>query len=42
MISGLEKMVKVYTEQPNFSNQKNLEETEQLLEEVMVLYFNVS
>ncbi|TRY92796.1 hypothetical protein DNTS_024866 [Danionella cerebrum] len=28
-----EKMVKVYTEQPNFSNQKNLEETEQLLDE---------
>lgn len=34
-ISGLEKMVKVYTEQPNFSNQKNLDETEQLLDEVM-------
>ncbi|XP_051566872.1 nostrin isoform X1 [Myxocyprinus asiaticus] len=31
---GLEKMFKVYTEQPNFSNKKNLEETEQLLEEV--------
>ncbi len=28
-------MVKVYTEQPNFSNQKNLEETEQLLDEVL-------
>ncbi|XP_056321942.1 nostrin isoform X3 [Danio aesculapii] len=33
---GLEKMVKVYTEQPNFSNQKNLEETEQLLEEAIL------
>ncbi|KAI7808443.1 nostrin [Triplophysa rosa] len=33
---GLEKMVKVYTEQPNFSNQKNLEETEQLLEEAVL------
>ncbi|KAK2904700.1 hypothetical protein Q8A67_006499 [Cirrhinus molitorella] len=33
---GLEKMVKVYTEQPNFSNQKNLEETEQLLDEVIL------
>jgi len=32
--SGLEKMVKVNTEQPNFSNKKNLEETEQLLDEV--------
>uniref|UniRef100_A0A672KDN3 Nostrin-like n=1 Tax=Sinocyclocheilus grahami TaxID=75366 RepID=A0A672KDN3_SINGR len=33
---GLEKMVKVYTEQPNFSNQKNLEETEQLLDEAIL------
>ncbi|XP_052004516.1 nostrin isoform X2 [Xyrauchen texanus] len=31
---GLEKMFKVYTDQPNISNKKNLEETEQLLEEV--------
>ncbi|XP_077073145.1 nostrin isoform X1 [Siphateles boraxobius] len=33
---GLEKMVKVNTEQPNFSNKKNLEETEQLLDEAIL------
>ncbi|XP_016367164.1 nostrin-like [Sinocyclocheilus rhinocerous] len=33
---GLEKMVKVYREQPNFSNQNNLEETEQLLDEAIL------
>ncbi|XP_026073229.1 nostrin [Carassius auratus] len=33
---GLEKMVKVYREQPNFSNQKNLEETEQSLDEAIL------
>ncbi|XP_059418507.1 nostrin [Carassius carassius] len=33
---GLEKMVKVYREQPNFSNQKHLEETEQLLDEAIL------
>ncbi|XP_043104072.1 nostrin isoform X2 [Puntigrus tetrazona] len=33
---GLEKMVKAYTEQPNFSNQKNLEETEQSLDEAIL------
>lgn len=27
-------MVKTYTENPSFSNKKNLEETEQLLDEV--------
>ncbi|XP_012691792.2 nostrin [Clupea harengus] len=31
---GLEKMVKTYTENPSFSNKKNLEETEQLLDEI--------
>ncbi|XP_063070741.1 nostrin [Engraulis encrasicolus] len=30
---GLERMVKTYTENPSFSNKKNLEETEQLLDE---------
>uniref|UniRef100_A0A671Q7M7 Osteoclast-stimulating factor 1 n=1 Tax=Sinocyclocheilus anshuiensis TaxID=1608454 RepID=A0A671Q7M7_9TELE len=30
------KMVKVYREQPNFSNQNNLEETEQLLDEAIL------
>uniref|UniRef100_A0A8C1VJH7 Osteoclast-stimulating factor 1 n=1 Tax=Cyprinus carpio TaxID=7962 RepID=A0A8C1VJH7_CYPCA len=33
---GLEKMVKVYREQPNFSNKKNLEETEELLDEAIL------
>ncbi|KTF93081.1 hypothetical protein cypCar_00007591, partial [Cyprinus carpio] len=32
----LEKMVKVYREQPNFSNKKNLEETEELLDEAIL------
>ncbi|KAJ8352302.1 hypothetical protein SKAU_G00237780 [Synaphobranchus kaupii] len=32
-LDGLEKMVKTYTENPSFSNKKNLEETEQLLDE---------
>ncbi|XP_036401807.1 nostrin isoform X2 [Megalops cyprinoides] len=30
---GLERMVKTYTDNPSFSNKKNLEETEQLLDE---------
>uniref|UniRef100_A0A8C9SLM5 Osteoclast-stimulating factor 1 n=1 Tax=Scleropages formosus TaxID=113540 RepID=A0A8C9SLM5_SCLFO len=30
---GLERMIKTYTENPSFSNKKNLEETEQLLDE---------
>ncbi|XP_078142040.1 nostrin [Centroberyx gerrardi] len=30
---GIEKLMKVYSENPSFSNQKNLEETEQLLDE---------
>ncbi|KAM3861969.1 nostrin [Diretmus argenteus] len=30
---GLEKLTKTYSENPSFSNQKNLEETEQLLDE---------
>ncbi|XP_062287889.1 nostrin [Scomber scombrus] len=30
---GIEKLIKTYSENPSFSNQKNLEETEQLLDE---------
>ncbi|KAG9340853.1 hypothetical protein JZ751_020046, partial [Albula glossodonta] len=33
---GLERMVKTYTENPSFSNKKNLEETEQLLDETQL------
>ncbi|XP_064183528.1 nostrin [Anguilla rostrata] len=32
-LDGLERMVKTYTENPSFSNKKNLEETEQMLDE---------
>uniref|UniRef100_A0A668AU18 Osteoclast-stimulating factor 1 n=1 Tax=Myripristis murdjan TaxID=586833 RepID=A0A668AU18_9TELE len=31
---GIERLMKTYSENPSFSNQKNLEETEQLLDEV--------
>lgn len=34
-------MVKTYTENPSFSNKKNLEETEQLLDEVWTLPVSV-
>ncbi|KAJ8282356.1 hypothetical protein COCON_G00048750 [Conger conger] len=35
-LDGLERMVKTYTENPSFSNKKNLEETEQLVDEIML------
>ncbi len=33
-VAGIEKLMKTYSENPSFSNQKNLEETEQQLDEV--------
>lgn len=34
LVTGVEKLMKTYSGNPSFSNQKNLEETEQQLEEV--------
>lgn len=33
--TGIEKLIKTYTEGSSFSNQKNLEETEELRDEVI-------
>lgn len=33
-MAGVEKLIGMYAGNPSFSNQKNLEETEQLLDEV--------
>uniref|UniRef100_A0A8D3E4J4 Osteoclast-stimulating factor 1 n=1 Tax=Scophthalmus maximus TaxID=52904 RepID=A0A8D3E4J4_SCOMX len=33
LVAGIEKLMKMYSENPSFSNQKNLEETEQQLDE---------
>ncbi|KAJ8255336.1 hypothetical protein GJAV_G00203710 [Gymnothorax javanicus] len=35
-LDGLERMVKTYTDNPSFSNKKNLEETEQMMDETML------
>ncbi len=34
LVAGVEKLMKTYSENPSFSNQKNLEETEEQLDEV--------
>lgn len=34
VVTGIEKLMKTYSENPSFSNQKNLEDTEELHDEV--------